>query len=122
VEGPDDSFVRPDWLLNELQKIASTTVPVPDNSTIRFEVSAKAAKYNADLLKVLNYSIPDLLKSQRGSKVSFGSKFRPVDQLCGLLYEHPVLAVCAIRLNGQTDRVIRPVRITIRTRTVAIPQ
>jgi hypothetical protein len=33
-----------------------------------------------------------------------------------------LLAVCAIRLNGQTDRVIRTVRITIRTRTVAIPQ
>ena len=33
-----------------------------------------------------------------------------------------VLAVCAIRLNGQTDRVIRTVRIAIRTRTVAIPQ
>jgi hypothetical protein len=33
-----------------------------------------------------------------------------------------VLAVCAIRLNGQTDRVIRTVRITIQTRTVAIPQ
>jgi hypothetical protein len=33
-----------------------------------------------------------------------------------------VLAVCAIRLNGQTDRVIQTVRITIRTRTVAIPQ
>jgi hypothetical protein len=33
-----------------------------------------------------------------------------------------VLAVCAIRLNGQIDRVIRTVRITIRTRTVAIPQ
>jgi hypothetical protein len=33
-----------------------------------------------------------------------------------------VLAVCAIRLNGQTDRVIRTVRITIRTQTVAIPQ
>jgi hypothetical protein len=31
-------------------------------------------------------------------------------------------AVCAIRLNGQADRVIRTVRITIRTRTVAIPQ
>jgi hypothetical protein len=33
-----------------------------------------------------------------------------------------LLAVCAIRLNGQTDRVIRTVRFTIRTRTVAIPQ
>jgi hypothetical protein len=33
-----------------------------------------------------------------------------------------VLAVCAIQLNGQTDRVMRTVRITIRTRTVAIPQ
>jgi hypothetical protein len=32
-----------------------------------------------------------------------------------------VLAVCAIQLNGQTDRVIRTVRITIQTRTVAIP-
>jgi hypothetical protein len=35
---------------------------------------------------------------------------------------YSLLAVCAIRLNGQTDRVIRTVRITIRTRTVAIPQ
>jgi NAD-dependent SIR2 family protein deacetylase len=33
-----------------------------------------------------------------------------------------LLAVCAIRLNGQTDRVIRTVKIAIRTRTVAIPQ
>jgi hypothetical protein len=33
-----------------------------------------------------------------------------------------VLAVCAIRLNGQTERVIRTVRNTIRTQTVAIPQ
>jgi hypothetical protein len=33
-----------------------------------------------------------------------------------------VLAVCAIQLNGQTDRAIRTVRITIRTQTVAIPQ
>jgi NAD-dependent SIR2 family protein deacetylase len=33
-----------------------------------------------------------------------------------------VLAVCAIRLNGQTDRVMQTVRITIRTRTIAIPQ
>jgi hypothetical protein len=36
--------------------------------------------------------------------------------------ERQLLAACAIRLNGQTDRVIRTVRITIRTRTVAIPQ
>jgi hypothetical protein len=33
-----------------------------------------------------------------------------------------VLAVCAIRLTGQTDRVIPTVRITIRTQTVAISQ
>jgi hypothetical protein len=33
-----------------------------------------------------------------------------------------VLAVCAIQLNGQTDRVIRTVRSTVRTRTVDIPQ
>jgi hypothetical protein len=33
-----------------------------------------------------------------------------------------VLAVCAIRLNGQTDRVIQTVRIAIQTQTVAIPQ
>jgi hypothetical protein len=33
-----------------------------------------------------------------------------------------LLAVCAIPLNGQTDRVIQTVRITIRTQTVAIPQ
>jgi hypothetical protein len=33
-----------------------------------------------------------------------------------------LMAVCAIRLNGQPDRVIRTVRITIQTQTVAIPQ
>jgi NAD-dependent SIR2 family protein deacetylase len=33
-----------------------------------------------------------------------------------------VLAVCAIQLTRQTDRVIPTVRITIRTRTVAISQ
>jgi NAD-dependent SIR2 family protein deacetylase len=33
-----------------------------------------------------------------------------------------VLPVCAIQLNGQIDRVIQTVRITIRAQTVAIPQ
>jgi hypothetical protein len=64
-----------------LQKIAS-------KATIRFEVSAKAAEYNADLLRAASYNIPDLLESQRGSTVSFGSAFRPVEQLPGLLSKH----------------------------------
>jgi hypothetical protein len=38
---------------------------------------------------IKNYSIPDLLESQRGTTVSFGSKFRHVNQLCGLLSKHP---------------------------------
>jgi hypothetical protein len=74
--------------LKELQTIASATVPIPQKATIRFEVSANAADYNADLLRSLNYSIPDLLKSQRGTTVSFGSEFRPVNQLRGLLSKH----------------------------------
>ena len=89
VEGPDDSFDPPEWFLRELKSIASTAVPAPDKATIRFEVSARAAEYNADLLRKANYSIPDLLESQRGSTVSFGSEFRPVDQLRGLLSQHP---------------------------------
>ncbi len=89
VEGPDDAFDAPDWFLNELQRIASATVPTPDQATIRFEVSANAAAYNTDLLRLVDYSIPDLLESQRGTTVSFGSEFRPVNQLRGLLSKHP---------------------------------
>ena len=53
------------------------------------------------------------------------TKDKSVSQITHLKYIPPrmrVLAVCAIRLNGQTDRVIRTVRIRIRTRSVAIPQ
>jgi hypothetical protein len=89
VEEPDDSFDAPDWFLNELQTIASATVPTPDKATIRFKGSANAADFNADLLRSLNYSIPDLLESQRGTTVSFGSEFRPVNQVRGLLSKHP---------------------------------
>jgi hypothetical protein len=89
VKGPDDSFDAPDWFLKELRTIASATVPIPEKSTIRFEISANAADYNADLLRSLNYSIPDLLKSQRGTTVSFWSEFRPVNQLRGPLSKHP---------------------------------
>jgi hypothetical protein len=89
VKGPDDSFDAPDWFLNKLRTIASATVPIPEKATIRFEVSANAADYNADLLRSLNYSIPDLLKSQRGTTVSFGSEFRPVNQVRRLLSKHP---------------------------------
>jgi hypothetical protein len=88
-EGPDDSFDTPAWFLSELQKIASTTVPALNKATIRFKVSAKAAEYNADLLRAVSYNIPDLLESQRGSTVSFGSEFHPVEQLRGLLSKHP---------------------------------
>jgi hypothetical protein len=89
LEGPDDSFDAPGWFLNKLERIASAAVPTPDKATIRFEVSANAAEHNADLLRSLNYSIPDLLESQRGTTVSFGSKFRSVNQLRGLLSKHP---------------------------------
>jgi hypothetical protein len=92
VKGPDDSFDAPDWFLNELQTRASATIPTPDKATIRFEVSANA-EYNADLLCSLHSSIPDLLKLQRGTilsfSFSFSSKFRPVNQLQGLLSKHP---------------------------------
>jgi hypothetical protein len=102
-EGPDDAFDTPSWFLRALHKIASTTVQVPDKATIRFEVSAKAAEYNANLLRAVNYSIPDLLASQRGSTVSFGSEFRPVEQLRGLLSKHPGFAELAQVLTYGMD-------------------
>jgi hypothetical protein len=46
-----------------LQKIASTTIPAHNKATIRLEVSAKAAEYNADLLQAVSYNIPDLFES-----------------------------------------------------------
>jgi hypothetical protein len=88
VKGPDDSFDAPDWFFNKLRTIASATVPIPEKASIWFEVSANTADHNADLLRSLNDSIPDLLKSQRGTTVSFRSEFHPVNQLRRLPSKH----------------------------------
>jgi hypothetical protein len=81
VEAPDDALDTLNWFLDKLQKIASPTVPTPDKDN--------AAEYNADILRLVHYSIPDLLKSQHGTTVSFGAKLCSVDELGELLSKHP---------------------------------
>jgi hypothetical protein len=105
VKGPDDAFDPPPWLLAEIKKIADTPVPTPTLPTLKFEVSDAAAQHNAQLLRDADYDFGALLLSQVGSTAGFGAEFRPVEQLRGLLGDHPgFLELAKVLTNGMDYR------------------
>jgi hypothetical protein len=89
VIGPDDSFVPPAWFMKEITIIAASPSRVPTKSSVRFDVSMEAARHNAALLREVDYDFQHFFQGQAGSTLSFGSEFRPVEQLRPLLRQHP---------------------------------
>ena len=51
VEGPDDAFRPPNWLLKAIQEVATTPVPTPKAPPIKFATDAQSLADNAELLE-----------------------------------------------------------------------
>ena len=75
----------------ELPNIINTllhSTSILNQPVFKFEVSDKAAEYNMKKLKDNNFNLDDLLNN-RPSVTSYGSEFKPLEELESLLSHHP---------------------------------
>jgi hypothetical protein len=89
VEGPDDAFTPPSWLLQAVQQVASTPVRPPKAPPIQFATDDISLATNAKLLEKFDYDIAELLDHFADTTIGYGSEFRPTDQLQKIFGGHP---------------------------------
>jgi hypothetical protein len=89
VEGPDDDFEPPPWLLQAIQEVAATTVQPPKAPPIQFGTDPASLADNAKLLEQFDFDIAELLDHFADTTIGYGSEFRPTDQLNKIFGGHP---------------------------------
>jgi hypothetical protein len=89
VEGPDDAFTPPSWLLQAIQEVAGTTVPAPKAPPIKFATDDQSLADNAALLEKFDFDIAELLDHFADTTIGYGSEFRPTEQLNSIFGGHP---------------------------------
>jgi hypothetical protein len=81
VEGPDDDFEPPSWLLQGVQEVGGTAVQPPKAPPIKFKTDNKSLADNSGLLEKSGFDIAKLLDHFSDTTIGYGSKFRPTEQL-----------------------------------------
>ena len=81
-EGKNDS-----WLMQRIKRIVQTVTKTPTKAPFIFENSLKAARKNFEILERDNFQFSEQV-FPKGSVVSPGYEFRPIDELQPLLYKH----------------------------------
>jgi hypothetical protein len=89
VEGPDDKFKPPPWLLKAIQEVVDTPAPLPKAPPIKFATDEKSLAKNAELLEQFDFDLTELLDHFADTTLGYGSKFRPTEQLDKVFGGHP---------------------------------
>jgi hypothetical protein len=92
VEGPDDAFKPPPWLLEAIQEVASAPAPPPKAPPIKFSTDQQSLADNAELLERFGFDITELLDHFADTTLGYGSEFRPTEQLNKVFGGHPNFA------------------------------
>jgi hypothetical protein len=89
VEGLDNRFKPPSWLLRAIQEVADAPAPPPKSPPIRFATDAQSLTDNAELLECFDFDLTELLDHFADITLGYGSEFRPTEQLDKLFHGHP---------------------------------
>jgi hypothetical protein len=89
VQGPDDSFVPPSWLLEAVREVALAETPTPGSPAARFNISFESLEFNSGLIESYGNDFESFLADQGGTTMHYGSEFRPINQLERVLGPHP---------------------------------
>jgi hypothetical protein len=81
IEGPDDGFAPPPWLMAAIKEVATVPAPTPKAPPIRFSVDSDSLEHNGRLLEEFNFDLTELLDHFADTTLGYGSEFRPTDQL-----------------------------------------
>ncbi len=115
VVGPDDYFLPEPSLMVAIKTVAQTPVPVPKAPPIQFSTNPEALEHNARLLKAHHYSMDVLISPHQATTLTYGSEFRPIAQLEGVLGKDPHFPqLRTILTEGMDFRFNRTLRETER--------
>jgi hypothetical protein len=92
VEGPNDSFRPPKWLIKAINEVANTPAPPLKAPPVKFAVDDESLEHNGRLLDRFNFDLSELLDHFADTTLGYGSEFRPVDQLEKIFAGHPNFA------------------------------
>jgi hypothetical protein len=84
INGPDDAFVPPEWLMEAIENVYNTHTTTPTAPPVRFRTDTKSLSFNDELLASHDYDMESLVRSASGSTMDPSSEFRPVEQLDGI--------------------------------------
>jgi hypothetical protein len=80
IEGPDDVFVPPKWLMEAIKDVYNTHTITPTDPPVRFKTDPDSLSLNKELLASHDYDMGALVRSAAGSTMDPSSEFRPVAQ------------------------------------------
>jgi hypothetical protein len=100
VQGPDDFFIPPNWLLSPVPEVAATEVTVPGPTIVRFDVSSESLDFNSRLIDSYGNDFEAFLADQAGTTMSYGAEFRPLSQLEKVPGPHPNFGFFSKILKG----------------------
>ena len=83
-----DPFEDTSWLAIEIEKLLNKKSRMAI-SPFKFEVNPEAASSNFDMLEKNNFNLEELLNPVKRCATSYGSEFKEVEELEGLLHKHP---------------------------------
>jgi hypothetical protein len=69
LQGPDDWFRPPNWLLVNLKEVAGIPVRTPSRPPIHFDTTPKAIEHNTDLLSRHNLDFVAMMHDLQGTTV-----------------------------------------------------
>ena len=89
AQGPDDSFLTPEWFLTAIVRVANCDPVVPVKAPFEFTNTKEAADHNDKVLAAVDYDLEKLIRANADSTLGYGSEFRTVEQLKPLIGRHP---------------------------------
>ena len=120
LDGPDDYFEPPAWLMTAVGKVATTPVTTPHKPSLQFSMDREAATHNSELLRRHNFNLENLIHANRDTTMFYGPEFRPIAQLASILGLHPHFAeLSRVLTTGMDYRFTRPLPTETQQQEVA---
>jgi hypothetical protein len=105
IDGPDDVFVPPEWLMEAIKDVYNTHTITPTDPPVRFMTDPDSLAFNEELLASHGYDMGALIDSASGSTMDPSSKFRPIAQPDGIFADHPHYGFVRNMVEGGMDYV-----------------
>ena len=84
------SFDWPNSLINMIEMVLSMPCTTPKYPEFKFEISAKAALHNLNILGKYYYNLDKALKAQQDSLLGYGKEFKPPKVIKAIFRFHPL--------------------------------